>query len=198
MRAGSKPTPPAPAAFTEAVASLRATATRPEVQLSEVPAPGRLAPYAFALGAEVTVTGGVELASGRLVLLHDPAGHESWNGTMRLVAYVRADLEHEIATDPFLGGVGWSWLLDALDATGAQHTAAGGTVTRAASESFGAMADHRSSAEVEVRASWTPIGTDLSAHLRAWCELLCYAGGLPPTVPGVVAMPPARARTVDH
>jgi Protein of unknown function (DUF3000) len=194
MRAGSKPTPPAPAAFTEAVTSLRETRVRPEVRLSEVPAPGRLAPYSFALGAEVAVASGVELASGRLVLLFDPAGHEAWDGVMRLVAYVRAEVEHEIATDPFLGGVGWSWLLDALDAAGATRTAAGGTVTRAASESFGTMAGQRSSAEVEVRASWTPLEADLSAHLVAWCELLCYAGGLPPTVPGVTPIPPKRAR----
>jgi hypothetical protein len=54
------------------------------------------------------------------------------------------------------------------------------------------MADHRSSAEVEVRASWTPLGTDLTAHLRAWCDVLCYAGGLPPSAPGVAPLPPRR------
>jgi hypothetical protein len=167
---------------------------RREVALSELPAPGRLAPYAHAVGAEV-VLAGTDLASGRLVLLHDPAGHEAWGGTMRCVAYARAELEHEIASDPFLGGVGWSWLLDALDAHDAGYTRAGGTVTRAASESFGAMAGQRSSAEVEVRASWTPLGTDLSAHLHAWCDLLCYAGGLPPAAPGVAPIPPPRVRT---
>jgi hypothetical protein len=192
MRAGSQP-PPAPTAFAAAVAALRACRVRPEVTLGEVPAPTRLAPHAFALGADIVV-GGVELATGRLVLLHDPESVDAWHGTMRLVAYVRADLENEMAADPFLGGVGWSWLLDALDAHGAHYTAAGGTVTKAASESFGAMAGQRSTAEVEVRASWTPVA-DLPAHLHAWCELLCYAAGLPPHGAGVPSLPRRRARS---
>jgi len=194
MRAGTPPpSQPGPAAFERAVASLQGADVRAEVRLAETRAPTRIAPHAFALGGEV-VDGDVELATGRLVLLHDPAGHAEWGGDMRLVAYVHADLEHEIALDPFLGGVGWSWLLDALAAHGADYTAAGGTVTRSASEGFGAMAGRETGAEVEVRASWTPLGTDLSAHLRAWCDLLCYAGGLPPRVPGVAPLPPARTR----
>ncbi|MFL6139995.1 MAG: DUF3000 domain-containing protein [Frankiaceae bacterium] len=192
MRAGNLP-PTAPAAFAEAVTSLRSVSVRAEVVLTETPAPTRLAPHAFALGAEV-VDDGLELATGRLVLLYDPAGDPAWGGPMRIVAFVRADLEHEIATDPFLGGVGWSWLLDALGAHGAAYAAAGGTVTRAASESFGAMAGRATSAEVEVRASWTPLDVDLSAHLRAWCDVLCYAGGLPPVAPGVAPLPPPRKR----
>jgi hypothetical protein len=194
MPDGGRPaTAPVPADFAAALASLRGATLRAEVALTELPPPQRLAPYAHTLGAEVRA-GGADLATGRLVLLHDPAGHDSWSGTMRLVTYVRAELEHEIATDPLLGGVGWSWLLDALDAHGAVYTAAGGTVTRAASESFGAMADRPATAEVEVRASWTPVGTDLASHLRGWCDLLCYAGGLPPVTPGVRPIPPSRAR----
>ena len=184
----------APAAFADAVASLRSASVRPEVTLSETPAPSRLAPHAFALSAEVA-DGDVELATGRLVLLYDPAGDPAWGGPMRIVAFVRADLEHEIATDPFLGGVGWSWLLDALSTRQAAYAAAGGTVTRAASESFGAMAGRATSAEVEVRASWTPLGADLAPHLLAWCDVLCYAAGLPPVAPGVAPLPPARRRS---
>lgn len=195
----AKPTGAAPAGFVQAIESLRSASVRAEVHLRDAPAPSRLAPFSFAVTAVVhggEVRGGdVELAGGRLVVLHDPRGHESWQGTTRLVAYVRAELETEIAVDPFLGGVGWSWLLEALDGHGAGYTAAAGTVTRAASESFGAMADHQATAEVEVRASWTPLDDDLAPHLHAWCDLLCHAGGLPPTAPGVRPFPPPRART---
>ena len=45
-----------------------------------------------------------ELGTGRLVLLHDPAGHEAWQGTFRVVTYVRAELEPEMAADPLLPG----------------------------------------------------------------------------------------------
>ena len=80
-----------------------------------------------------------ELGTGRLVLLHDPAGHEAWEGTFRVVTYVRAELDHDMAADPLLPGVGWAWLTEALDAHGAAFAAASGTVTRVVSESFGAI-----------------------------------------------------------
>ena len=124
----------------------------------------------------------------------DPEGHESWHGQTRLVAYVRADLDPEMAGDPLLASVGWSWLLEALNQHGAQFTAAGGTVTRASSESFGALSEQRATAELEVRASWSPLEDDLSAHLAAWCDLLCYVAGLPPETPGVPSLAGARAQ----
>ena len=37
---------------------------------------------------------------------------------LRVVAYVRAELDAELADDPLLPTVGWSWLTDALAATG--------------------------------------------------------------------------------
>ena len=45
---------------------------RPELQWQEAPAPTRVAPYSLAITADVVV-GDEELATGRLVLLHDPA-----------------------------------------------------------------------------------------------------------------------------
>ena len=132
-----------------------------------------------------------ELATGRLVLLHDPAGHEAWQGTFRVVTYVRAALELEMAADPLLPGVGWAWLIEALDGHGAAFVAASGTVTRVASESFGAIAGEKSSAQIEIRASWTPLDEAYDAHLLAWCDLLCTTAGLPPVPAGVVALPSA-------
>jgi hypothetical protein len=193
------PTAPDPPAFALAVQSLRAARPRPEVRLTEVRPPQRLAPYAVALSGSVPVPlpagaadDGDELATGRLVVLHDPAGHESWHGCTRLVAYVRADLDPDMAGDPMLASVGWSWLLEALAGHGAKVTAAGGTVTRASSESFGALAEQRPTAELEVRASWSPEEDDLTAHLAGWCDLLCYAAGLPPVTPGVASLAGAR------
>src|SRR5215216_1971259 len=99
-----------PETFARAVAGLRAVTPRPEIELEEVPAPQRLAPYAHALGAAVVRhphQPDEEAATGRLILLHDPAGHEAWDGTLRLVTYVTAELEAELAADPLLPGVGW-------------------------------------------------------------------------------------------
>lgn len=182
-----------PAGFRRAVASLSSVELRPEVVLNELPAPQRLAPFAVALSATVT-RAGEELADGRLVVLHDPDGQSVWEGDMRCVAYLQAPIDVEIASDPMLPSVGWSWLLDALASAGAEHRAAGGTVTRTTSERFGALADHPPAADVEIRASWSPVGPDLGPHLVAFGELLCAAAGLPPTPPGVVVMPSTRRR----
>jgi hypothetical protein len=138
---------------------------------------------------------GEDAGSGRLVLLHDPAGNASWQGTFRCVTFARADVDPEMVTDPLLASVGWSWLIDALDAHHADYLAPSGTVTSVSSESFGGMSDEPPRAEVEVRASWTPQledGVGLSAHLNAWAELLCTTAGLPPLPAGVVLMPSRR------
>ncbi|MEO8829505.1 DUF3000 family protein, partial [Lapillicoccus sp.] len=64
-----------PAEFARAISALREARLRPEVRLTEVPAPQRIAPYAVALTADVltSASGDEELASGRFVLLHDPS-----------------------------------------------------------------------------------------------------------------------------
>ncbi len=178
-----------PDAFVRAVDGLRAVAPRPEIVLEELPAPQRLAPYAHALGGTV-LRHAEEVATGRLVLLHDPDGHEAWEGTLRLVTYVTAELEPELAADPFLAGVGWSWLVDALEGQGARYTAIGGTITQTMSTRFGELAGGPASADLEIRASWTPlpdgVDADLAAHMAAWCALLASAVGLPP--PGVTTL----------
>ena len=83
------------------------------------------------------LVGDDEVGSGRLVLLHDPAGNAAWQGTFRCVTFARADVDPEMVTDPLLASVGWSWLIDALEAHGAEYMAPSGTVTSVASESFG-------------------------------------------------------------
>jgi hypothetical protein len=174
-----------PFAFRQAVEDLRSARPRPEIRIEEVPAPRRLAPYAFALEATV-VAEGEEAADGRLVLLHEPDGQEAWQGVFRLVTLTRAELEPEMAGDPLLPEVSWSWLTGALAARAAAYHDPSGTVSRASSHYFGGIADRPDDTQIEIRASWTPMeraggaGPDLAAHLAAWCDLLCACAGLPP------------------
>lgn len=175
---------PVPVAFRRAVEALRAARLRPEIEVDPTRPPQRLAPYAYALEAAV-VAGEEDLADGRLVLLHDPAGHDAWKGTFRLVTLVRAELEPEMAADPLLPEVCWSWLTGALDARGLAYGEASGTVTMAGSHYFGGLAERRPATQIEIRASWSPregrAGVpDTGAHLAAWCDLLCQVAGLPP------------------
>lgn len=185
----------APDGFRKVVAELRSASWRPEVQIEEIPAPQRIAPYAAAITADVVV-GGDEVGSGRLVLLHDPAGNAAWGGTFRLVTFARAEVDPEMVTDPLLGQVGWSWLIDALGNHHAGFHSPSGTVTSVSSESFGGMAEEPPRAEVEIRASWTAEiddGEPLGPHLSAWAEMLCMTAGLPPLPDGVVSMPARRS-----
>lgn len=184
--------PAVPAPFTDALRALRDRRLRSEIRLSEIPAPVRVAPYAVALSATVAAPQHrqdgepEELASGRFVLLHDPSGQETWEGTFRAVTLVRASTEPEMGTDPLLCEAAWSWVTEALDSSDLAFRALGGTVTRVVSQSFAALAERPTEVEVEIRASWTPQG-DLGDHLAAWSTLLCTAAGLPP-VPDGVAM----------
>ncbi len=190
----------APELFQRALTALRTARVRPDVVLTEAPSPGRIAPYSVALTADVvdrragTQTGSQtgELATGRFVVLHDPSAPEPWGGTFRAVTFVRAELEPELGSDPLLGEVGWSWLLEALQQRDAGFIHEGGTVTRVVSESFAALSDRPSGVELEIRASWTPTDADLTPHLLAWTDVLCTVAGLPPLPDGVAALPAPR------
>ncbi len=189
-----------PEEFRVAVSQLRAARLRPEVFCEEMPAPQRIAPFASALSADVTLDG-EDVGTGRIVLLHDPAGNDAWQGTFRCVAYARAEIDPEMANDPLLAEVGWSWLSEALEAHGASYLAPSGTVTKVSSESFGSMADEEPAAQLEIRASWTPVaqadgdgGLDLGPHAEAWGELLCTASGLPPVPEGVAPLASRRGQ----
>jgi hypothetical protein len=184
--------PTTPEEFLAAVDRMHSARLRPEIFCEEMPAPQRIAPYASALSADVTVDG-EDVGTGRIVLLHDPAGNDAWGGTFRCVAYARAEIDPEMANDALLGEVGWSWLTEALDAHGAEYSAPSGTVTKVSSESFGTMAEEEATAQLEIRASWTPVG-DIADHVEAWGELLCTASGLPPVPEGVAPLPSRRGQ----
>ncbi len=182
-------------AFGRAVAELAEATWRPELVIGELPAPQKIAPQAVAISADVIV-GDEELGSGRLILLHDPAGNPTWEGDFRFVTYAHAEVDAEMAADPMLPEVAWSWLTESLDRQGCQYLAAGGTVTAIQSQSFGSMETDPRRAEVEIRASWTPVlttGRGVTPHLLAWGELLCTTAGLPPLPAGVVMIPARRA-----
>jgi len=180
--------PEAPAAFTAAVAALRRASMREELAVSEIPAPGTLAPWSMALAADVTPARhgrDSDLGTGRFVLLHDPAAPEAWGGTFRVICFAQAPLETEMGVDPFLADVAWSWLIDALAARGARYSAASGTATRILSTGFGELEAQGDGAQIELRASWTPDDHDVTAHVEGWGELLCMLAGLPPAIEGV-------------
>lgn len=182
-----------PGEFSRAVASLTSIQPRPDVRVEHIRPPQRLAPWSFALGGDV-IAGGVEVAAGRLVLLHDPAGYDSWDGTFRFVSYATAELDADMAHDPLLPEVAWSWLLDSLAHYGAHYIAAGGTITQTSSTRFGDLTGPEHTVDIELRTSWTPLDDDLGNHYRAWMDLLCTAAGVPP--PGVTVL--SQRRTADE
>ena len=195
------------AAFGSAVAAFQAGlddqgSLRAEFTFEDVPAPKRLAPFATATAATVR-RDNADIAWGRLVLLYDPAAPEGWHGCYRLISYLRAEIDPEIAADPMLGQVGWTWLTEALDARTPGYNAPSGTVTRVSTEGFGGKEEEPPIHGYEQRASWSPTtagpgkcpgkdpdGLDLAAHVTAWCDSLAAAAGLPPLAPGTYALPP--------
>ena len=176
-----------PAPFREAVATMQAATVRSEIQLGPIRPPQRLAPYSYALGAEVkhpeteTVPEDSDGdAFGRLILLYDPDGTDAWDGTMRLVAFIQADLDPDEALDPLLPEVAWSWLVEALGVRTEHVTALGGTVTATTSVRYGDISGPPRGHQLELRASWTATTPELSTHVQAFCEVLEHAAGLPP------------------
>lgn len=199
--------PTEPADFRTAVESLHSARIRREIEVGPIRPPQRLAPFSYAVGAEVRSTDAPDdldigtdtqgSAFGRLILLYDPDGQDAWNGTMRLVAFIQAEVEAALAMDPLLPEVTWSWLSDALGvpvgatisdgsahaSTGApvEVTALGGTVTSTTSVRYGDIAGPPRAHQLELRASWTaPTADGLAGHLEAFCEVLASTAGLPP------------------
>lgn len=175
--------PDAPAEFVRAATSLIAATVRAEVSVEIIPSPTRIAPHSAAVSGEVLASGNSESlhGTGRLILMHDPDQIAAWGGAFRIVCFAQAPLDSDIALDSMLSEVTWSWLTDALAASEAGYSNASGTATRVLSRGFGELADQGESAHIELRASWSPGGNDMSGHVQAWATLLCMLAGLPPT-----------------
>ena len=171
-----------------ALESLQSPVLRPEFTLEEVPAPQRLAPHSIALAVEAVDADDEELAVGRFIVLHDPEGQDTWDGTFRVVSFVRAPMESDVVTDDLFDEVAWSWLTDALSDAGAEFHNASGTVTRTVSRSFAGLEDRSTETDLEIRASWSPDTEDLSLHMQAWLALVEKSSGLTPLPEGVTAL----------
>jgi len=171
-----------------AIDSLQNPSLRPEFTLEEVPAPQRLAPHSIALAVEAVDSDDEELAVGRFIVLHDPEGQDTWDGTFRVVSFVRAPMESDVVTDDLFDEVAWSWLTDALTDAGAQFHNSSGTVTRTVSRSFAGLEDRSTETDLEIRASWSPDTEDLALHIQAWLALVEKASGLTPLPEGVTAL----------
>ena len=122
-----------------------------------------------------------------------PRATRPGTATFRVVTFVRAAVEPDVAGDPMLPSVGWSWLIEALEGTrSAVRLAQRHGHPRRRRSPSAPWRDRRPAAEVEIRASWTALDSRLGPHLEAWGELLATTAGLPPLAPGVVALPRAR------
>jgi hypothetical protein len=184
-----------PRVFQNVIDALAAFKPRSEFLLEEVPAPQKLAMYSYAFSADVSngLLGDAEdeIASGRFVLLHEPGGQDTWDGEFRCVTYIRADVDIMMQEDPLLPSVGWNWLLQSLESAHCTYAAASGTVTRVASASFGKLSTRNDEAEIEIRASWSPIistAEEISNHIEGWCTLLEELAMLPPIPEGVTSI----------
>ena len=177
-----------PEAFKLAVESISSVAFREELTVRQIDSPSGVAPYSYALAADVLIAEHEhesQHGTGRFILLYDPAEPESWSGPFRVVAFAQAPLEAEIGLDPFLANVAWSWLTDALTIREADYFNASGTATRILSTGFGELADAGEGAQIELRASWSPASPQMGEQAEAWGELLCMLSGLPPTADAV-------------
>ena len=163
-----------PKLFADAVESMHSVSLRAEITLGTIRPPQRLAPFSHAVGLEIehpeldasssmipTHTDGD--AFGRLILLHDPQGDETWDGDLRLVAYIQADMDASVAGDPLLPEVAWEWLSEGLDTHDAGYNNLGGKAY-----------------QIELRASWTAADENLGPHVEAFAAVLANVAGLPP------------------
>lgn len=176
-----------PAEFSAAALSLRSALRRDELEVEEIDAPQNIADHAIAFSAEVRsntseVPG--NLGTGRFVLFWSPSPQENWTTNFRVVCFARSPLETNIGSDDASSEVTWDWLTEALALAGAEYSALAGTTTRIISSGHGMMAADDQHAELELRASWSPHQTDMSAHFAAWQNVISVMSGFTLT-PGV-------------
>jgi hypothetical protein len=186
-----------PDAFARALENIRSITFRHELTVREIASPSGVAPFSFALAADVLIAEHEhesQHGTGRFILLHDPAEPEAWGGPFRVVTYAQAPLEADIGLDPFLADVAWSWLMDALKFREADYFNASGTATRVLSTGFGELSEAGDGAQIELRSSWSPKSSDMNGQAEAWGELLCMLAGLPPTGEAVSSTAHRRER----
>ena len=185
----------APAEFRLAVESLRAASVRDELVLQQIDAPGKLAKHEVAFSANIDAAStdvATDLGTGRFVLLWDPEEPEPWGSRFRVITFAKSPLETDIGADEQIADVAWAWLTEALQNRHANFIAEAGTATRIISSGYGALSNQSDHAELEIRASWSPVDTNANAHLEAWQDLVCIMSGLPNLPAGVFSFASGR------
>ena len=185
----------APAEFRLAVESLRAASVRDELVLQQIDAPGKLAKHEVAFSANIDAAStdvATDLGTGRFVLLWDPEEPEPWGSRFRVITFAKSPLETDIGADEQIADVAWAWLTEALQNRHANFIAEAGTATRIISSGYGALSNQSDHAELEIRASWSPVDTNANAHLEAWQDLVCIMSGLPNLPAGVSSFASGR------
>jgi len=188
-------------AFDEAVEQIRSLQFRDELSVREIPSPEHVAQRSFALAGDVLshdTSTDSPFGSGRFILLHDPDSFDQWGAEFRIVCFAQAPLEIDIGEDEFIADVTWSWLMDALEERKARYSAPSGTATKIISTGFGSLHGHGSGAQVELRASWTPIESNFAKHAEAWAELLCLLAGLPHQAEGIPSLKQHKSSRVSE
>ena len=181
----------APAEFMLAMGSLKNAATRDELIIEQIAAPGRLAKFEIAFSAQVDATAaGVssDLGTGRFILLWDEQEPEPWQSKFRVITFAKSPLETNIGADELISDVAWAWLTESLENRNAAFIAEAGTATRIISSGYGALSNQSDHAELEIRASWSPTNTNAASHLEAWQDLVCIMSGLPNLPAGVTSL----------
>lgn len=168
-----------PAEFTDALLTLREATYDSHVTVSEISAPQGIAPFAAAIrmDCESLETNLHSGGSGRLVILYDPQEQPGWQGRFRLVTMLGAHVDVDLVTEPLADQVCWSWFTDFLTQADANFFQAAGSVTRSHSARFGELKKRSESAEMELRASWTPLENNLAPHAGAISRLLAMMSG---------------------
>lgn len=190
--------PEAAPEFRLALEQLRTASFREELKLEEIQAPSNLAQHAIAFSANVSQQStddvSTDSGTGRMVLLWDPVPQESWESNFRTIIFAKSPLETDIGSDDMIADIAWAWLTESLNNRSAKYLAAAGTATRVISRGYGALAGQSDHAELEVRASWSPIGGSVGSHLEAWQDLVCIMSGFPHMPVGVVSIDSRLAR----
>jgi hypothetical protein len=185
------PAPATPAVFVTAATALRTFPWDLAVTAVALPAPRGIAPYSAAIEADFDDGDDAQAGTGRLILLHDPAGNPAWDGDFRLVTFAQAAIDPVTLLEPLRAAASWGWLIDALTGHDAEFAAPSGTVTVTCSTHFGGLEARPISAEIELRGSWTPRldeGQGLAPHLAAWQDALRLMAGMPPLNDEVVPL----------
>ena len=172
----------AAAEFVSTSQTLKFAAMRDELVIEQIPSPQNLASSSIAFSANIQDdSAGVhgDMGTGRFILMHEPQDQEQWGGRFRIVCFAKSPLETDLGSDDMISDVSWDWLTEALARHGADYSNAAGTATRIISSGFGSLAGQSDHAELEMRASWSPVGGDISRHFEAWQDLVCIMSGLP-------------------